>query len=57
MFPLSIVSFGDYVDELGHPYVWVQTLGGLHFPNDSSEVRLLSSDGIAPINVHHMQRY
>lgn len=34
---VGIVSFGDYVEELGHPYVWVQTLGGLHFPNDSSE--------------------
>lgn len=34
-----IVSFADYVEELGHPYMWVQNLGGLHFPSDSSEVR------------------
>ncbi|XP_075889319.1 THO complex subunit 5 homolog [Nelusetta ayraudi] len=34
---VGIVSFADYVEELGHPYIWVQTLGGLHFPNDSSE--------------------
>lgn len=34
---VGIVSFADYVDELGHPYMWVQTLGGLHFPNDTSE--------------------
>lgn len=51
VFPISIVSFGDYVEELGHPYIWVQTLGGLHFPNDSSEVRLLSPDRIAPLFV------
>lgn len=40
VFPFSIVSFADYVEELGHPYMWVQTLGGLHFPNDTSEVGL-----------------
>lgn len=34
---VGIVSFTDYVDELGHPYMWVQNLGGLHFPNDGSE--------------------
>lgn len=26
------------MEELGHPYTWVQTLGGLHFPRDASEV-------------------
>lgn len=56
-FPFSIVSFGDYVEELGHPYVWVQTLGGLHFPNDSSEVGLLSPNRITSVFVHFMQRY
>uniref|UniRef100_A0A3Q3MCL3 THO complex 5 n=1 Tax=Mastacembelus armatus TaxID=205130 RepID=A0A3Q3MCL3_9TELE len=35
---VSIVAFADYVEELGHPYMWVQSLGGLHFPNDASEV-------------------
>lgn len=29
--------------ELGHPYMWVQSLGGLHFPSDASEVLLSSS--------------
>uniref|UniRef100_A0A3B4GLR0 THO complex 5 n=1 Tax=Pundamilia nyererei TaxID=303518 RepID=A0A3B4GLR0_9CICH len=29
---VGIISFGDYVEELGHPYMWVQNLGGLHFP-------------------------
>lgn len=41
---VGILSFADYVDELGHPYMWVQSLGGLHFPNDTSEgVRVGSS--------------
>uniref|UniRef100_A0A3B5BCF1 THO complex 5 n=1 Tax=Stegastes partitus TaxID=144197 RepID=A0A3B5BCF1_9TELE len=35
---VGIVSFADYVEDLGHPYMWVQNLGGLHFPSDSSEV-------------------
>lgn len=33
-----IVSFADYVEDLGYPYMWVQNLGGLHFPGESSEV-------------------
>ncbi|KAG8012068.1 Tuftelin-interacting protein 11 [Nibea albiflora] len=41
---VGIVCFADYVEELGHPYTWVQTLGGLHFPRDASEaVRVGSS--------------
>uniref|UniRef100_A0A4W6G9E1 THO complex 5 n=1 Tax=Lates calcarifer TaxID=8187 RepID=A0A4W6G9E1_LATCA len=35
---VGIISFADYVEELGHPYMWVQSLGGLHFPSDASEV-------------------
>uniref|UniRef100_A0A4W5MIM1 THO complex 5 n=1 Tax=Hucho hucho TaxID=62062 RepID=A0A4W5MIM1_9TELE len=35
---VGISSFGDYVAELGHPYLWVQSLGGLKFPSDASEV-------------------
>lgn len=26
------------MEDLGHPYMWVQNLGGLHFPTDVSEV-------------------
>ncbi|KAM6965734.1 THO complex subunit 5 homolog [Aplochiton taeniatus] len=32
---VGIVSFADYVEELGHPYLWVQSLGGLQFPSDA----------------------
>uniref|UniRef100_A0A671W2Y5 THO complex 5 n=1 Tax=Sparus aurata TaxID=8175 RepID=A0A671W2Y5_SPAAU len=45
---VGIVSFVDYVDELGYPYMWVQTLGGLHFPKDSSEV---SAEGTGPVPI------
>ncbi|XP_066545545.1 THO complex subunit 5 homolog [Amia ocellicauda] len=34
---VGIVTFGDYVTELGHPYIWVQNLGGLQFPTDRPE--------------------
>ncbi|KAG7280909.1 hypothetical protein CRUP_009195 [Coryphaenoides rupestris] len=34
---VGIVTFGDYVKALGHPYMWVQDLGGLHFPGDGPE--------------------
>uniref|UniRef100_A0AAQ5XU65 THO complex subunit 5 homolog n=1 Tax=Amphiprion ocellaris TaxID=80972 RepID=A0AAQ5XU65_AMPOC len=35
---VGIISFADYLEDLGHPYMWVQNLGGLHFPSDASEV-------------------
>ncbi|KAG5260991.1 hypothetical protein AALO_G00298770 [Alosa alosa] len=34
---VGIVTFGDYVGDLGHPYLWVQSLGGLQFPSDNPE--------------------
>ncbi|KFV50747.1 THO complex subunit 5, partial [Tyto alba] len=36
---VGIVTLSDYVTELGHPYVWVQKLGGLHFPKDQPQAR------------------
>uniref|UniRef100_A0AAQ5ZBA8 THO complex subunit 5 homolog n=1 Tax=Amphiprion ocellaris TaxID=80972 RepID=A0AAQ5ZBA8_AMPOC len=32
---VGIISFADYLEDLGHPYMWVQNLGGLHFPSDT----------------------
>ncbi|KAJ8005694.1 hypothetical protein DPEC_G00120580 [Dallia pectoralis] len=34
---VGISVFGDYVVELGHPYQWVQRLGGLQFPSETPE--------------------
>ncbi|NXC22059.1 THOC5 protein, partial [Corythaeola cristata] len=36
---VGILTLSDYVTELGHPYVWVQKLGGLHFPKDQPQAR------------------
>ncbi|KAM9394109.1 THO complex subunit 5 homolog [Pholidichthys leucotaenia] len=49
---VGIVSFVDYVEELGHPYMWVQNLGGLHFPSDSSEGVCVGSS----LSASHMER-
>ncbi|XP_061841797.1 THO complex subunit 5 homolog [Nerophis lumbriciformis] len=48
---VGIVSFADYVEELGHAYKWVQNLGGLHFPSDSSEGALMGSS----LSASHME--
>ncbi|KAM9810668.1 THO complex subunit 5 homolog [Neosynchiropus ocellatus] len=49
---VGIVSFADYVDELGHPYLWVQNLGGIHFPSESSEAVNAGSS----LSASHMER-
>uniref|UniRef100_A0A8C2Q4K9 THO complex 5 n=1 Tax=Cyprinus carpio TaxID=7962 RepID=A0A8C2Q4K9_CYPCA len=35
---VGITTFADYVSDLGHPYVWVQKLGGLQFSSDGAQV-------------------
>uniref|UniRef100_A0A3Q1G959 THO complex 5 n=1 Tax=Acanthochromis polyacanthus TaxID=80966 RepID=A0A3Q1G959_9TELE len=50
---VGIVSFADYVEDLGHPYMWVQNLGGLHFPSDSSEVCTVSVG--SSLSASHME--
>ncbi|NWW50964.1 THOC5 protein, partial [Pedionomus torquatus] len=40
---VGILTLSDYVSELGHPYVWVQKLGGLHFPKDQPQARHIPS--------------
>lgn len=48
---VGITTFGDYVAEQGHPYLWVQNLGGLQFPTDAPErVRAGSS-----LSASHME--
>ncbi|KFP53814.1 THO complex subunit 5 [Cathartes aura] len=42
---VGILTLSDYVTELGHPYVWVQKLGGLHFPKDQPQARRRDGDG------------
>ncbi|KFQ64109.1 THO complex subunit 5 [Pelecanus crispus] len=45
---VGILTLSDYVTELGHPYVWVQKLGGLHFPKDQPQVCHTSSPPVSP---------
>uniref|UniRef100_A0A674MDH9 THO complex 5 n=1 Tax=Takifugu rubripes TaxID=31033 RepID=A0A674MDH9_TAKRU len=49
---VSIVCFSDYVEELGHPYMWVQNLGGLQFPVGASEVVRLT--GYVPCTTNRL---
>uniref|UniRef100_A0AAR2LC13 THO complex subunit 5 homolog n=1 Tax=Pygocentrus nattereri TaxID=42514 RepID=A0AAR2LC13_PYGNA len=35
---VGITTFADYVSELGHPYNWVQSLGGLQFFGDAPQL-------------------
>ncbi|KAF7701987.1 hypothetical protein HF521_001270 [Silurus meridionalis] len=35
---VGITTFADYVSDLGHPYIWVQNLGGLQFSRETPQV-------------------
>lgn len=48
---VGIVTFADYVAELGHPYLWVQNLGGLQFPGDVPECGRVGSS----LSASHME--
>uniref|UniRef100_A0AAQ6AAV2 THO complex 5 n=1 Tax=Amphiprion ocellaris TaxID=80972 RepID=A0AAQ6AAV2_AMPOC len=48
---VGIISFADYLEDLGHPYMWVQNLGGLHFPSDASETVCVGSS----LSASHME--
>lgn len=48
---VGIVSFADHIYELGHPYMWVQNLGGLHFPSAGSESVCVGSS----LSASHME--
>uniref|UniRef100_A0A8C1S1Q3 THO complex 5 n=1 Tax=Cyprinus carpio TaxID=7962 RepID=A0A8C1S1Q3_CYPCA len=49
---VGITTFADYVSDLGHPYVWVQKLGGLQFSSDGAQVCLRGS----ALSASHMER-
>ncbi|XP_073410187.1 THO complex subunit 5 isoform X4 [Dendrobates tinctorius] len=34
---VGILDLSDYITELGQPYLWVQAMGGLHFPTDQPQ--------------------
>uniref|UniRef100_A0A8C3Y9P3 THO complex 5 n=1 Tax=Catharus ustulatus TaxID=91951 RepID=A0A8C3Y9P3_CATUS len=45
--PADILTLSDYVTELGHPYVWVQKLGGLHFPKDQPQHTVAADNSLS----------
>ncbi|XP_005054792.1 PREDICTED: THO complex subunit 5 homolog isoform X1 [Ficedula albicollis] len=44
---VGILTLSDYVAELGHPYVWVQKLGGLHFPKDQPQHTVAADNSLS----------
>uniref|UniRef100_A0A673MXE7 THO complex 5 n=1 Tax=Sinocyclocheilus rhinocerous TaxID=307959 RepID=A0A673MXE7_9TELE len=50
---VGITTFADYVSDLGHPYVWVQKLGGLQFSSDGAQVCVLMGSALS---ASHMER-
>uniref|UniRef100_A0A4W3HHT0 THO complex 5 n=1 Tax=Callorhinchus milii TaxID=7868 RepID=A0A4W3HHT0_CALMI len=50
---VAIVTFRDYIGEMGHPYIWVQKLGGLHFPKDQPQQELVTADN--SVSASHME--
>ncbi|KFQ39008.1 THO complex subunit 5 [Mesitornis unicolor] len=44
---VGILTLSDYVTELGHPYVWVQKLGGLHFPKDQPQHTITADNSLS----------
>ncbi|XP_026517004.1 THO complex subunit 5 homolog [Terrapene carolina triunguis] len=44
---VGILTLSDYVTDLGHPYVWVQKLGGLHFPKDQPQPTVTADNSLS----------
>ncbi|XP_043834260.1 THO complex subunit 5 homolog isoform X2 [Dromiciops gliroides] len=44
---VGILSLSDYVLELGHPYLWVQKLGGLHFPKEQPQHAVTADNSLS----------
>ncbi|NXX99597.1 THOC5 protein, partial [Centropus bengalensis] len=52
---VGIQTLSDYVTELGHPYVWVQKLGGLHFPKDQPQACCHAVTADNSLSASHME--
>ncbi|XP_066459899.1 THO complex subunit 5 homolog isoform X1 [Eleutherodactylus coqui] len=50
---VGILDLGDYISELGHPYLWVQTMGGLHFPADQPPTSFVADN---TLSASHMEK-
>ncbi|KAM5194386.1 THO complex subunit 5 isoform 2-T2 [Mantella aurantiaca] len=50
---VGILDLNDYISELGHPYLWVQTMGGLHFPTDHPQPTVVADN---TLSASHMEK-
>nr|XP_033812868.1 THO complex subunit 5 homolog isoform X1 [Geotrypetes seraphini] len=50
---VGILTLSDYVSELGHPYSWVQKLGGLQFPKDQPQFVVTADNSLS---ASHMEK-
>uniref|UniRef100_A0A8B9R2T5 THO complex 5 n=1 Tax=Astyanax mexicanus TaxID=7994 RepID=A0A8B9R2T5_ASTMX len=48
---VGIITFADYVSQLGHPYNWVQCLGGLQFSSDRPQ----AEGACSSLSASHME--
>ncbi|XP_063310811.1 THO complex subunit 5 homolog [Pelobates fuscus] len=50
---VGIVSLSDYISEVGHPYLWVQAMGGIHFPTDLPQPSIIADNALS---ASHMEK-
>ncbi|XP_053324592.1 THO complex subunit 5 homolog isoform X2 [Spea bombifrons] len=50
---VGILSLSDYISDLGHPYLWVQAMGGLHFPTDQPQPAVMADNALS---ASHMEK-
>ncbi|XP_040272615.1 THO complex subunit 5 homolog isoform X2 [Bufo bufo] len=50
---VGILDLSDYISELGHPYLWVQRMGGLHFPTDQPQPLVVADN---TLSASHMEK-
>lgn len=50
---VGILDLSDYISELGHPYLWVQIMGGLHFPTDQPQPSIIADN---TLSASHMEK-
>ncbi|XP_032500021.1 THO complex subunit 5 homolog, partial [Phocoena sinus] len=44
---VGILTLRDYILDLGHPYLWVQKLGGLHFPKEQPQHTVIADHSLS----------
>ncbi|KAM4808445.1 THO complex subunit 5 isoform 2-T2 [Rhinophrynus dorsalis] len=50
---IGILSLSDYISELGHPYLWVQAMGGLNFPTEQPQSAVIADNALS---ASHMEK-